>query len=101
MPLSPNNMKSPYEMIHGKKPTVKHLRIYGSVCSIHVFDSQRTKLEAKAKKCIFVGYDEKQKGWMCMDPETHKYTVSCDVVFDQVLSYYGPHQVLDEQDGFL
>ena len=34
-----------------------------------------------------------------MDPETHKYTVSRDVVFDEVSSYYGPHQVLDEQDG--
>ncbi|KAG7548326.1 Integrase catalytic core [Arabidopsis suecica] len=99
MPLSPNNMKSPYEMVHGKKPTVKHLRIFGSVCYVHVFDSQRTKLEAKAKKCIFVGYDEQRKGWRCMDPETHKYVVSRDFVFDEVYSYYGPPQVLVEKDG--
>ncbi|CAA7020014.1 unnamed protein product [Microthlaspi erraticum] len=99
MPLSPNNMKSPYEMVHGKKPTVKHLRIFGSICYVHVFDSQRTKLEAKAKKCIFVGYDEQRKGWRCMDPETHRYTVSRDVVFDEVSSYYGSPQVLVEQDG--
>ncbi|KAG7551025.1 Zinc finger CCHC-type [Arabidopsis thaliana x Arabidopsis arenosa] len=99
MPLSPNNMKSPYEMVHGKKPTVKHLRIFGSVCYVHVFDSQRTKLEAKAKKCIFVGYDEQRKGWRCMDPETHKYVVSRDVIFDEVSSYYGPPQVLVEKDG--
>lgn len=102
IPLSPNNMKSPYEMVNGKKPTVKHLRIFGSICYIYEFDYPITKLEAKAKKCIFVCYDEQRKDWRCMDPETNKYVVSRDVVFDEVSSYYayyGPPQVLVDKDG--
>jgi hypothetical protein len=45
-------------------------------------------LDDKAHKCIFIGYDERKKGWKCMDPETHKICVSRDVVFDEVSSYY-------------
>lgn len=36
MPLSPIIMKSPYELVFGEKPSVKYLRIFGSICYIHV-----------------------------------------------------------------
>lgn len=44
------------------------------------------KLDAKAKQCLFVGYDEHRKGWRCMDPVTKKLTISRDVVFDEISS---------------
>jgi len=88
MPLSPINMKSPYELIFKEKPSVKHLRVFGSICYVHVPESQRTKHDAKARKCIFVGYDERKKGWKCMDPKTHLSIVSRDVVFDEISLYY-------------
>jgi len=88
VPLSPINMKSPYELMFEEKPSVKHFKVFGSICYVHVPDAKRTKLDAKAHKCIFIGYDERKKGWKCMDPETHKFIVSRDVVFDEVSSYY-------------
>ena len=88
IPLSPINMKMPFEQLYGEKPTVKYLRVFGSICYVHVPESQRSKLDAKAKKCIFVGYDERKKGWKCMDPATHKSVVSRDVVFDELSAYY-------------
>jgi len=88
MPLSPINMKSLYELIFKEKPSVKHLKVSGSICYVHVPESQRTKLDAKARKCIFVGYDERKKGWKCMDPKTHLSIVSRDVVFDEISLYY-------------
>jgi len=30
---------------------------------------------------------KEKKGWKCMDPKTHKFIVSRDVVFDEVSSY--------------
>lgn len=36
MPLSPTNMKSPYELMFREKPSVKHLRVFGSICYVHV-----------------------------------------------------------------
>jgi hypothetical protein len=62
VPLSPINLKSPYEQMFGNKPSVKHFKVFGLICYVHIPDVQRTKLDAKARKCIFVGYDEKKKG---------------------------------------
>lgn len=58
LPLSPNTMKTPYELMFGEKSKVK---VFGSICYVHVADSRRGKLDAKAKKYIFIGYDEKKK----------------------------------------
>ncbi|KAF2320846.1 hypothetical protein GH714_031247 [Hevea brasiliensis] len=54
---------------------------------------QRSKLDAKVKKCICIGFDEQRKGWRCMDPVTYKFTVSRDMVFDEVSSYYAKAKV--------
>ncbi len=39
LPLSPTNMKSPYELMFGEKPSVKHLRVFGSIYYVHVPES--------------------------------------------------------------
>ncbi|OIT39954.1 retrovirus-related pol polyprotein from transposon tnt 1-94, partial [Nicotiana attenuata] len=92
MPLSPNNLKSPYELMFGKNPCMKHLRVFGSICYVHIPVSQHSKLDTKARKCIFVRYDERKKGWKFMDPKTHLFVVSRDVIFDEVSLYYGVAQ---------
>ncbi|KAK8951797.1 hypothetical protein KSP39_PZI003445 [Platanthera zijinensis] len=96
MPLSPINMKSPFEMLLKEKPSVEHLRVFGSTCYVHIPDALRTKLDAKARKLVFVGYDERKKGWRCMDPVTKKFVVSRDVVFDELTSYGGSSVELPE-----
>ncbi|OIT30751.1 retrovirus-related pol polyprotein from transposon tnt 1-94 [Nicotiana attenuata] len=88
MPLSPNKTKSPYELMFGEKPSVKHLRVFGSICYVHIPDYHQSKLDAKARKCIFVGYNKRKKGWRCMDPKTHLFIISRDVIFDEVSLYY-------------
>ncbi|KAG6468161.1 hypothetical protein ZIOFF_072732 [Zingiber officinale] len=82
-----SNNKAPYELLFDAKPNVKYLRVFGSICYVHVSDSQRSKLDAKVIKCIFVGYDEQRKGWRCMDPTTNKCVVSRDVIFDEISSH--------------
>ncbi|KAK8940855.1 hypothetical protein KSP39_PZI009825 [Platanthera zijinensis] len=96
MPLSPINMKSPFEMLLKEKPSVEHLRVFGSTCYVHIPDTLRTKLDAKARKLVFVGYDERKKGWRCMDPVTKKFVVSRDVVFDELTSFGGSSVELPE-----
>ena len=41
----------------GQKPTISHLKMFGSVAYAHVQDQRRTKLEDKNKRYIFIGYD--------------------------------------------
>lgn len=86
-PLSLIYMMSPYEMMFTEKRSVKHLKVFGSICYAHIPHFRRTKLDPKAKKCIFIGYDERKKGWKCLDPDKHEYTISRDVVFDEISSY--------------
>lgn len=98
VPLSPINFKSPFEMLFDVKPSVKYFRVFGSICYVHIPDSRRSKLDAKAMKCIFIGYDEGRKGWRCLDPTTFKYVVSRDVVFDEISSYYSKDASVQESD---
>jgi hypothetical protein len=50
---------TPYEQWYGDKPRGDHLRIFGSVAYVHVPENQRRKLDPKARRMIFVGYDWK------------------------------------------
>ena len=45
----------------------------------HVADQRRTKLEDKCKRYIFIGYDEKTKGYKLLDPISKMVIVSRDV----------------------
>ncbi|KAJ3673974.1 hypothetical protein LUZ60_005966 [Juncus effusus] len=89
LPCSPITHESPHELMFDEKPCVKHLKVFGCTCFVHVPDEKRTNLDAKARKCVFIGYDHRKKGCKCMDPTTHKFIVSRDVVFDEASSLYG------------
>ena len=41
------------------------------------------KLDAKAEKCILVGYSDEQKGYKCYNLRTKHARVSRDVVFNE------------------
>ena len=55
-----------------------------------VHDHLRRKFETKAIQCIFVGYDDAQKGWRCCDPTTGKCHTSRNVVFDEASAWWSP-----------
>jgi hypothetical protein len=44
------------EKFIGKKPNVSQLKVFGCITYVHVYDEKRSKLDPKAKKCIFIGY---------------------------------------------
>ena len=60
------------------KPNVNHLREFGCSAYTHVPKDERTKLDPKAKKCIFLGYGTVRNLY---DNKTSKIVYSCDVVF--------------------
>jgi hypothetical protein len=51
----------PQEAWNGKKPSVTHLKVFGSIRYVHIDDPMRTKLNVNSKKLNFVGYDQKSK----------------------------------------
>jgi hypothetical protein len=55
---------SAYKQYFGTKPNLRHLRVFGSIAYVHILKEKRRKLDAKAEKCILVGYSDEKKGWL-------------------------------------
>ena len=50
------NKKTLQEVWSERKPSVSHLKVFGSIAYGHVPTQQRTKLEDQSKKYVFIGY---------------------------------------------
>lgn len=53
--------KTHFEAFSGRKPRVKHLKIFGCVCYSHIHEQLRHKLDKASIKRIFVGYGKGKK----------------------------------------
>ena len=73
--------QTPFECLFGRRPDISQLKVFGCVSYVHISDSQRRKLEAKAHKAIFVGYPPGVKGYKLYDLEKKKFVTGQDVQF--------------------
>jgi len=64
------------------------LRIFGCSSFVHIHQQNRSKLDPKSLKCIFLGYSSHQKGYKCYSPVTKKTYNSMDVTFFEHQSYF-------------
>jgi hypothetical protein len=83
-PSSVLDDKNPHEVWSAKKPSLQHLRGFGCDAYVHVPKENRSKLDKKDGKCIFIGYKDGVKGYKLWNPETKKTVYSRDVVFREV-----------------
>lgn len=77
-----NTKKSPYETIFKKKPRDVKFYEFGTDAYVMVPYEKRRKLDDKALKMKFVGYDESSKGYRLVD-QHYKVHVSREVKFLQ------------------
>jgi hypothetical protein len=61
----------------------KSLRIFGCACwpNLHPFNER--KLQFRSKRCVFLGYSDKHKGFKCFNVSVGHIYISWDVVFDE------------------
>ena len=78
---------TPYEAWYGEKPDIAHLRTFGSRAFVHIPDSLRQKLDAKAQEVILVGYCKTSKAYRLWNPATRRIIISRDVIFDEDAPY--------------
>ena len=69
--------ESPYEQVFHAKPSLKHLRIFGSDCFVHIEPGTRpglgfSKIDEKTKRCVYVGHNEQSATTLCLDLTTGK-----------------------------
>ena len=92
------NGKTPYEMGHNKKPNLAGIQEFGTAA--YVKDLTAGKLDARAQKGRFVGYDSESKGYRIYWPSKKSVSVERNVVFnpddanstDDVAIIYGEAQ---------
>lgn len=72
---------SPYEKLFGHPPSYSHLRVFGCLCFVHLPPHEHTKVSPQVAKCVFLGYNEDHKGFLCYDPNIRRLRISHNVVF--------------------
>jgi len=73
--------KTPHEVWNFKKPSLKHIKVFGYDVYVHISNENRTKMDSKVEKCIFIGYKDGLKCYKLWNLETKKVAYSPDMIF--------------------
>ena len=76
------------------------IRVFGSILYAYVPDQERSKLDDKSKKYVFIGYDPSFKGYKLYNLSTRKVIVSRDVEFDKEDTWDWSTQEEEKYDFF-
>ena len=68
--------QTPYEIWWKKKPNMAHTKIFGTETYAYIDQQHRTKLDRKATKLIFVGYEGDFTNYRLYDAATDKVKIS-------------------------
>ena len=70
-----------YEAWKHKKPQVSHLKVFG--CVAYALVNDRSKLDKKSDKCIFIGYCDQSKAYRLYNPVSGNFLISRNVIFNE------------------
>ncbi|GJW77573.1 integrase, catalytic region, zinc finger, CCHC-type containing protein [Tanacetum coccineum] len=82
--------KTPYELVHDKKPDLSFLRIFGALCYPTNDSEDLGKLKAKADIGFFVGYAPNRKGYRIYNKRTRQIMETIYVTFDELTEQTAP-----------
>ena len=76
------NLKmTPYEALHGVKPYLGHVRIWGCRVYAHVPDKKRKKLDPHSKECMLMGYFDTENMFRLFDIHGNAVIKCRDAIF--------------------
>jgi hypothetical protein len=79
-----DDSKTPFELYGNSKPSIRHLKPFGVKAYVGVPRQNRSKLEAKAKKGILIGYAFSTRGYRIWLPEERRVIETINVSFDEI-----------------
>ncbi|CAN1240951.1 Retrovirus-related Pol polyprotein from transposon TNT 1-94 [Linum perenne] len=87
--ISPNlDNRSPFHELFGRSPNYSMLRVFGCLCFVLLPSHERSKLQSRTARCLFVGFSDHHKGYLCYDPLLHRIRIAYHVVFLEHIPYY-------------
>ncbi|GJW56332.1 retrovirus-related pol polyprotein from transposon TNT 1-94 [Tanacetum coccineum] len=84
--------KTPYELVHDKKPDLTFFRVFGALCYPTNDSENLGKLQPTADIGIFVGYAPNRKGYRIYNKRTRQIMETIHVTFDELTEQMAPVQ---------
>ncbi|GJX71902.1 retrovirus-related pol polyprotein from transposon TNT 1-94 [Tanacetum coccineum] len=76
--------KTAYHIINDRKPSIKHLHIFGCTCYLTRDGENLDKIKEKGDPCILVGYSTQSKGYHVYNKRTWLIVESIHLRFDEI-----------------
>ncbi|GJU92375.1 retrovirus-related pol polyprotein from transposon TNT 1-94 [Tanacetum coccineum] len=84
--------KTPYELVHNKKPDLTFFRVFGALCYPTNDSENLGKLQPRADIGIFIGYAPSRKGYRIYNKRTRQIMETIHVQFDELTEQIAPVQ---------
>ncbi|GJZ08227.1 retrovirus-related pol polyprotein from transposon TNT 1-94 [Tanacetum coccineum] len=82
--IIPTHEKTAYHIINDRKPSIKHLHIFGCTCYLTRDGENLDKMKEKGDPCILVGYSTQLKGYRVYNKRTRLIIESIHLRFDEI-----------------
>ncbi|GKE30843.1 RNA-directed DNA polymerase, eukaryota [Tanacetum coccineum] len=82
--IIPTHEKMAYHIINVRKPSIKHLHIFGCTCYLTRDGENLDKMKEKGDPCILVGYSTQSKGHRVYNKRTRLIVESIHLRFDEI-----------------
>uniref|UniRef100_A0AAV1UY55 Retroviral polymerase SH3-like domain-containing protein n=1 Tax=Peronospora matthiolae TaxID=2874970 RepID=A0AAV1UY55_9STRA len=82
--------QTPFEIVNGFRPSVKHMRVFGCRTFVLTPKEKRSKWDPKAREGLFMWYEEVSKAYRVYDIEADQVVISRDVTFDESTLGFSP-----------
>ncbi|GKC80138.1 retrovirus-related pol polyprotein from transposon TNT 1-94, partial [Tanacetum coccineum] len=82
--------KTPYELVHDKKPDLTFLRVFGALCYPTNDSEDLGKFQAKADIGIFMRYAPSRMGYRIYNKRTRRLMETIHVTFDEMHQTMAP-----------
>ncbi|GJR20497.1 integrase, catalytic region, zinc finger, CCHC-type containing protein [Tanacetum coccineum] len=93
--------KTPYELVHGNKPDLTFLCVFGALCYLTNDNEVLGKLKAKADIGIFVSYAPNRKGYKIYNKRIRRIMEIIHVQFDDLTEHMAPVHISSGPDPIL
>ncbi|GJT08293.1 retrovirus-related pol polyprotein from transposon TNT 1-94 [Tanacetum coccineum] len=82
--IIPTHEKMAYHIINDRKPSIKHLHIFGCTSYLTRDGENLDKMKEKGDPCILVGYSTQSKGYRVYSKRTRLIVESIHLIFDEI-----------------
>lgn len=94
------NNQIPFTMLFGRKCSVRHLKVIGSLAYVHVEKFRRDKMDPKTKEGVLVGYAFNTIGYRIWLLRERRIIETKHVKFNELVKGYTMHDLLNSNSHF-